>query len=796
MAWRRSLREFAQAWVRYLAVAALVVLGIGVVLALMITATASTTSLREAARASELADGEFTTVAPLSAAQVRTVAALGVRLQEAPTLDLPREGAAGTLRVFPRSDGLNRPVLDRGRAPTRTGEAMVEKLHAEATGIVLGGRVVVGGRTFTVVGIGVLPNYSYPLARLSDTSANPGSFGLLVVTAGDFASLRGAHPDRVVPTYSYRLGPVGEERLRRTLLEFTVAPDAVDNRLLRDGLRRAERAGAPVAYPLLESFLPASANLRITSALDDATLNLRVAGGAGVLVMVLVGYVLAAFSTDRIAREGPTIGALYALGFTRGEVTRQYLLLPVTLSVAAAGLGALLGCAWAPSMTASERFYSTPALSYVPPWPLVAGAVLLPAALVAAVNLLVLDRALAATPLELLRPVPRAGSIAHVRLPRLPFAAAFRLRQLLRSWAGYATLTAGLGLAITLLVFGLGMRDSMTTYLDSLARDLRYEYVYSLRFADLDVVPAGAHPGIALPMTMLERGTSRSEVTLLGIDEGNPYFPVPVAGLGLHEVVVSDGVASRFGLGAGDRLVLRERPGNLSWEFTVTAVVPYAEGLYVFTSRANAQELVDPAVLTLTSWLSSDGWLAAPGRTRTTARIGHGSYYNVLFSARPLDLPADRLLGSSSRSEVLAAVHPLTTMMGNLIATIAGSAVAIFVIVLYVLIRLIVGRQRYSLALMKAFGYSEREVSRLYLGNYFWLVALVLAVGVPAGAVGLRPLWAAMLGNTSFGIPFVVPPATIAAIVGIGLASYVVVRALATRDTRAVGVVEVMKLRE
>lgn len=796
MAWRRSLRELATAWARYVAVALLVVLGIGVVLGLVITATASATSLREAERAGDLADGEFTTVVPLSPAQVRRITTLGVRLQEAPTLDLPRQQPAGTLRLLPRSEGLNRPVIDRGRLPVRTGEALVEKLHAEATGTSLGDRVTVGGRTFTVVGIGVLPNYTYPLARLSDTSANPGSFGLLVVTGPDFASVAAAYPRGLVPGYAYRLGPVPEERLRRTLLDFTVSPDAVGNRLLRDGLRRAERAGVAVDYPLLDSFLPAASNLRITSAGDDSELNLRISAGAGVLVIVLVGYVLAAFAADRIAREGATIGALYALGFTRAEVTRQYLLLPVALTLAAAGAGTVLGCAWAPSMTASEKFYSTLALSYAPPWPLLAVAVLLPALLVAIVNLLVLGRALSATPLELLRPVPQAGSIAHVRLPRLPFAAAFRLRQVLRSWAGYATLTAGLALAIALLVFGLGMRDSMAIYLDSLARDLRYEHLYSLRFADLDEVPAGAQPGIALSMTVLDRGEGRNEVTLLGIDEGNPYFPVAVAGLGRHDVVVSDGVASRFGLTVGDRLVLRERPGNLSWEFTVAAVVPHAEGLYVFTSRANAQELVDPAVLTLTSWLSSDGWLAGPDRAKTTPRTAPGRYYNVLFSSWPLELPAERLVGGSSRAEVLAAVRPLTTMMGNLITTIAGSAMAIFVIVLYVLIRLIVGRQRYPIALMKAFGYSEREVSRLYLGNYFWLVLLILTVGVPAGAAGLQPLWSAMLGNTSLGIPFVVPPATMAAILALGLGSYLGVRALAGRDTRAVAVVEVMKIRE
>ena len=46
----------------------------------------------------------------------------------------------------------------------------------------------------------------------------------------------------------------------------------------------------------------------------------------------------------------------------------------------------------------------------------------------------------------------------------------------------------------------------------------------------------------------------------------------------------------------------------------------------------------------------------------------------------------------------------------------------------HVLVRLVVARQWYSISLLKALGYSDREVGRLYLDNYLWLVAASVAI--------------------------------------------------------------------
>ena len=56
--------------------------------------------------------------------------------------------------------------------------------------------------------------------------------------------------------------------------------------------------------------------------------------------------------------------------------------------------------------------------------------------------------------------------------------------------------------------------------------------------------------------------------------------------------------------------------------------------------------------------------------------------------------------------------------------------------------------------LAQALGYTDREVGRLYLDNYFWLVVASLAVSILASLAIMGQVWRLMTAHLPIGIPY------------------------------------------
>ncbi len=781
---RRTWRGFRGMWTRWTAIVLLLILGLGLVVGLITAATTTLDGIRMGAQQGQLADGLVETEVALTEPQLAAIEQLGARLEPTPYLDVTGRsaGQATTVRVFRSDQAVSRPVVDAGVLPSASEEVMLEKLHAAAHDLRVGDAVTVDGRTLRISGIGSLPDYALASPRLGQTG-DPERFALTVVAPDTFEQLADAHPRAVVSAYGYVLEGATHEELRAHLLGIPLDPARAANPLVARAVAAASESGLPLTFPVVTQFVPADDNPRITSAIADARMTMIVTIVATVLVMLLVAYVLAEFSRDRIVRESLVIGTLSAHGTTGNALLRYYLVLPLAVTALGCGLGTVLGARLGPYLGIITDYYSYPALPIVPSPALVALAIGVPVLGVAVVNVLVLRSALNRPTQELLRPQVAGGPALRLRLDFLPFVTMFRLRQAMRTLGSYLLIAAGLFLCVLLLVFGLGMRSSMDAYLARAEADLTFHDFYTLRFPDLSRVPAGAHELVAVPLEVWDAGQPGEPLTVLGLPaDGNPYFPVDVAGLGEHELLVTKAIAEKNRLAPGDLLTLQG--ADLNWAFRVVGVTDYATGAFGFTTREHAQRLLDPAIPIAVGAMSTvDGGSAVP-------------YYSALLSDAPLDLDPNRVAGHNTREEILGGVIKFNALLSRIVALVTWSSMLIMVVVLYVLIRMVLARQRYSISLLKALGYTDREVGRLYLDNYFWLVAASLAVSIPVSLAIMGQVWRLMTAHLPIGIPFLLTPADVAVIAGLALGAYVVVRLATSRDTRSVPMTEVLKFRE
>jgi hypothetical protein avisC_03351 len=149
-----------------------------------------------------------------------------------------------------------------------------------------------------------------------------------------------------------------------------------------------------------------------------------------------------------------------------------------------------------------------------------------------------------------------------------------------------------------------------------------------------------------------------------------------------------------------------------------------------------------------------------------------------------------------SRSDMITSVNTFTQAMRPTILILFIASIGLFIIVMFLLMRMVVDREQYSISLMKALGYDEAKVGHLYLGNYVLLVLLSLAVGLPLSVAIMRPTWQYMISSLATAFPFTTSSRSVILIVVIVLATYGVVRFLSGRHLRGVDVTEILKDRE
>lgn len=169
------------------------------------------------------------------------------------------------------------------------------------------------------------------------------------------------------------------EDFRDGIIEYTdaVSEIADGSKELRDGVRELQEEADDMIEDYftfdidnLTQFLIAADNPRIDAAAGDVVIN-RFAGIlAGIILMVLFTYVISVFVIHNIEKESSVIGALYALGVTRGQLLFHYLLNPLLISFLGGAVGCILGFSkygtgW--QMGDSIAYYSLPPMQIVTP---------------------------------------------------------------------------------------------------------------------------------------------------------------------------------------------------------------------------------------------------------------------------------------------------------------------------------------------------------------------------------------------------------------------------------------------
>ncbi len=570
------------------------------------------------------------------------------------------------------------------------------------------------------------------------------------------------------------------EDFREGIIDYTDAVDEIadGSRELRDGVQELQDETDDMIEEYftfdidnLTQFLIAADNPRMDAAAGDVIIN-RFAGIlAGIILMVLFTYVISVFVIHNIEKESSVIGALYALGVTRGQLLFHYLLNPMLIAFLGGVVGCILGFSkygtgW--QMGDSIAYYSLPPMRIVTPGYLLFYSLIMPPATAAVVNYLVINKKLNRTALSLLRneqTAGKAGRIQNMNLGNMKFLLRFQIRQMLREIRSAFAVVIGMFICLLILMMSIDCAVLCINFGNACLEETKYAYMYTYKYPTEDV-PEGGTPAYVENLKKEAYGYNL-DVTVLGIDDDNPYFPIVTADK-KNEIVISSAAAQKFGVKAGDKLVLSDEVNERDYAFTVKNIVNFTSGVYVFLDRDVMQELFDQ----------------------------EDDYYNVVFADHALDIDNGRLYATVSKENVEESSQIFTDMMGPMVVMLVAISALIFMIVMYLMMKVMIDRSAFSISLMKVFGYRRREIRKLYLDGNFYVILLGALICVPLAKWSMDLVYPYCIANVAIGMDIRFTPQIYIMIYGGILLCYMVINFLLVGRLNKLVPAEVLKNRE
>ena len=518
-------------------------------------------------------------------------------------------------------------------------------------------------------------------------------------------------------------------------------------------------------------FMNYNDNPRIDSAADDVQINYSASIIFGILLVMLFAYVISVFIVHMIDQESSVIGALYSMGVKRRTLTLSYVAVPVIVTFVSGVIGTLIAVltpAGIPAQMAdSLGYFSMPEMDVeVTPFILIYGLVVPPVTALI-VNVLVVRNRLKKTPLALLRNEQKVVRGRDVKIRGLKFISMFRLRQIMREMR--AGITVILGLLMSLLVALMAVNTSVycSKVKDYYISQTKYEYMYNYKYPT-EEVPEGGYEAVAEGFKKEIYGYT-FDVTLMGITEDNPFFDTGKLPDNDTDLVVSSAVASKYALKVGDVFTLTDDKGERLYAFRVCKIFDYSASLMVFMDIDRCRDMFGE----------------------------DDDYFNVVFSDHKLDIENGRLYSVVSKEEIARSSGIYVEMMGPMVTTMTVASSVIFLVVMYLMVKMMIDRSSFNISLVKVFGFRNKEVRKMYLDGNFYIVAIGALISIPLCKMIMDYIYPRYLvANVGVGISPTYPPYLYLAIFLVIIVLYLAINLVLTGRIRKIVPAEVLKNRE
>lgn len=749
---RRIPKELKDDFGKYIVIFLFMVITTGMVSGFLVAGESMKQTYDQSFDKYNVEDGHFALNSEATDDMKKAIEDEGVTLYDMPYYDLDMsikksDGESRTLRIFEVRHEVNKMCTMKGSLPDRDDELAIDRMFAENNDIEIGDELEVGGRDYKVCGYVALSDYSTMFQNNNDTMFDATIFGVAVVTGTEFDRLpeNGREWSYV---WKYNDGMPDDEKKEKKLADD----------LLKTVYTQAMMNGITV-----DTFIPRYQNQAINFTGEDIGSDTEMMKWFEYIVIVILAFIFAVTISNTLTKEASVIGTLRASGYTKRELLIHYISLPVIVTFVASIVGNILGYTYFKDMGAQLYYDSYSLTKYETIWNADAFVLttVVPLIIMLVVNLLVVNNKLKLSPLRFLRhDLSRSRRKKAVKLPHWKFMTRFKTRVILQNIPGYVVMLIGIYFAQVLMMFGLMLNPLLEHYQDDVLDNMLAAHQYVL---DSQVETSVDSAETYCVKTLKTTGDIDDEIMVYGIHEDSRYFPKKLKD---GDVLVSDGYADKYRLSDGDEIKLKENYGDDIYKFKLTGSVKYPSTLAIF--------------------MTEDDF-------RQTFGLDEG-YFTGYFSDEELTDISDHVVSEITKDDLIKVSRQLKKSIGSMFYIVIAFSLLMFMLLVYLLTKLIVERNTISISMVKILGYDGREIGKLYLSSTTIMVAVVTVIDILLSYVSLKVIYRAMLTEMLSGwLPIYMAPWIFPLMFVLSFACYLVIALMQMKKIKKIPMDEALK---
>lgn len=761
---RRIPREIGSEWKKYFALFAIMTIVIGFVSGMFVANDSMETAALNAYDKYNIEDGHFNLKEEASDKLIEAIEKEDITVYK----QFYKEVSEGknTVRVFVIRDKVNKPCIMEGELPSKDNEIAIDRMHAANIGVTVNDEIEVDGKMMRITGLFALPDYSTLFEDNTDVMFNAMTFDIGLVTEDAFEKL-------------------GEDTVFQYAFTYNDAPaDTEEQKELSDDL--VERlyilaaTGGDEDNPDLEhlnevkGYVPEYVNQAIHFAPEDMGSDKAMGEVLLIILIAVIAFIFAITESNTIINEASVIGTLRASGYTKGEMLRHYIAVPIIVTLLAAIVGNVLGYTVFKEVVVMMYYNSYSLPTYETLWNIDAfvKTTVYPSILVILINFIVIRSKLSFSPLKFLRrDLSRSKRKKAIRLPKWRFLNRFRIRVLMQNATGYFILALGIFFVMILLGFAVGLPSTLANYQKHAPDYMIADYQYILKSLqdsdgnDITTKEPSAEKYSSRGLLTVDGVHIGEEVTAYGYIEDSDYFSIDGT-VDKDEVWVSSPFADKFGLEEGQTITLKEKYTSDEYVFTIVGIYDQEGIVAIFMPNDNFNKVFD---------------------------YDEGHYTGFLSDDEITDIDEDYILSVVTVEDILKMVRQLDHSMGGYMDYFAVGCLILAMLLILLLTKIIIEKNTVSISMLKVLGYTSGEINSIFIRLTTVMVVIFSIIGAWLSTFVLMQMWRAVMADLSGWFEFYIAPKDYLKMIMIVIVAYIVVLFFDIRRIKRIPMTEALK---
>lgn len=744
---KRLPRELKSDFSKYLVIFIFMISVIGFVSGFLVASGSMIKANEESFEKYNIEDGNFELYDKVSKELIKELNKDGVSLYENFYVEKETDNVDSTLRIFKNRKDVNKICVMDGELPDKNGEIAIDRMYADNNEIKVGDTIVIDSKSYKVSGLVSFSDYTALYSSPSDMMFDSVKFGVATVFDDDFDKLC---DNNMHYCYSFTFD--------KEPSDDTEAKEMCDDVL-----------GTISKHSMLVSFIPGYSNMAFNMVGNDLGNDKSIMTMFLYVVVLIIAFIFAITISNTIVKEAAVIGTLRASGYKKREIIMHYMTMPMIVILVSAIVGNVLGYTVFKNVAASMYYSSFSLPTYETVWNMEAFIMttVIPVIIMFVINFSILCSKLRLSPLKFLRrDLSKSKNKKAVHLSeKLPIMHRFRLRVIIQNMPNYITIVFGVLLANVILLFGMALPAVIDNYQNEIVSNMLCKYQYILK-APVQCDTKGAEKFSITSLETLEGELKSESVSVYGIRDNNEFVDINFNGDGVY---ISNALAEKFSVEVGDTLTLKEAYGTKEYDFTVESVYHYPSSIAVFMSNDSFCETFE---------LESD-------------------YFNGYMSDKELtDIDEQFIATKITEDDLTKTSRQMQTSMGSLMDLLSLFGVLMFMLIIYLLSKIIIEKNAQSISMTKVLGYSNGEMSSLYIFSTTIVVILSIILTIPLVNMIMEYLCVTMLSQYPGYLPYFVPFVTFVKMVLLGILSYSVIAFVQYRKVKKIKLDIALKNRE